>query len=97
MFGSFQACGQIHVDWTVLLPLRIRKSTIAEQERERERERERGAVNMKIITPEKIVPYKCCLLSLNISVKMDFDMDFLFNSSLLFNVVMFIVMFTEYG
>ncbi len=30
---------------------------------------ELGTVQMKVITPGKIVPHKCCLPSLNISVK----------------------------
>ncbi len=34
---------------------------------------------MNVITPEKIVPYKCCLPSSNISVEKDFDTDVLFN------------------
>ncbi len=33
----------------------------------------------KVVTPGKIVPGKCCLLSLNIGVKTDFDTDALFN------------------
>ncbi len=33
---------------------------------------------MKVITPVKVVPYKCCLPSSNTSVK-DFDTDVLFN------------------
>ncbi len=40
---------------------------------------EQGAVKIKVITPGKIVPYKCCLPSSNISVKKDFDIDVLFN------------------
>ncbi len=51
-------------------------SKFAERERESERERERergelGAVENKVITPQKIVP--CCLPSVNISVMKDFD------------------------
>ncbi len=38
-----------------------------------------GAVETKVIMPEKIVPYKCCLPSWNISVKRDFDTDVLLN------------------
>ncbi len=41
--------------------------------------RESGAVEMKITAAGKIVSYKCCLLSLNISVKFDFDTDVLIN------------------
>ncbi len=37
------------------------------------------ATETKVITPGKIVPYKCCLPSSSISVKKDFDTDFLFN------------------
>ncbi len=41
-----------------------------------ERERvEHGAAEMKVFTHGKIVPYKCCPPSLNISVKKDFDTD----------------------
>ncbi len=42
------------------------------------RERERlgpGTTEIKVITPEKIVPYKCCLPSSDISMKRDFDTD----------------------
>ncbi len=46
--------------------------------RERER-RKLGAVQTKVITPGKIVSHKCCLPSSNISVKMNFDTDVLFN------------------
>ncbi len=38
-------------------------------------ERERG--ELKVITPGKIVPYKCCLSSWNISAKKDFYTDIL--------------------
>ncbi len=41
----------------------------------RERDRERGAVQMKVMTPGKIVPYKCSLPSSNISVMKNFDTD----------------------
>ncbi len=45
--------------------------------RQRERERgESGAVEVKVITPKKIVPHKCRLPSSNISVKKVFDTDF---------------------
>ncbi len=37
-----------------------------------------GAVETEVIAPGKTVPYKCCLLSLNISMKKDFDTDVLF-------------------
>ncbi len=33
---------------------------------------ELGAVETKVITPEKVVPYKCCLPSSNISLKTSF-------------------------
>ncbi len=36
-------------------------------------ERERGAVEIKVITSGKIVLHNCCLLSLNIRRKKDFD------------------------
>ncbi len=49
-------------------------SKIAEQERER-REEPRATEN-EVITPGKIVPYKCCLPNSNISEK-DFDTDVL--------------------
>ncbi len=39
---------------------------------------EPGAVETKVITTRKIVSYKCCLPSSNISVKRDFDTDNLF-------------------
>ncbi len=45
-------------------------------------ERERGepeATGPKVITPEKIVPNKCCLPRLNISVKKDVDTDVPYN------------------
>ncbi len=45
-------------------------------------QREKGepvAVEMKVITPGKIVPHKCCLASLSISMTKDFDTDVLFN------------------
>ncbi len=48
-------------------------------EREREEREEPGATEIKVITPGKIVPYKCCLPSLNISVMKDFHTDALFN------------------
>ncbi len=45
-----------------------------------EREKmELGAVETKVITPGKIVPYECCLPSWNISVKKNFDTDVPFN------------------
>ncbi len=34
---------------------------------------------MKVIMPGAIVPNKCCLSSLNISLKKDFDTDALFD------------------
>ncbi len=43
---------------------------------DQERERERGqltAIKTKVITPRKIVLYKCCFPRTNISLKMDFD------------------------
>ncbi len=41
-----------------------------------ERERgEPGAGETKVITPGKIVPFKCCLPGPNISMKKDFDTD----------------------
>ncbi len=40
---------------------------------------EPGAVETKVFTPGKIVPYKCCLPGSNISVKKDFDTDVLLN------------------
>ncbi len=40
---------------------------------------EPGAIETKVITPGKIVPYKCCLPSSNISVKEDFNKNGLFN------------------
>ncbi len=46
---------------------------------ERKRERETEAVEMKVITPGKIVPYKCCLPSSNISMRKDFETDVIFN------------------
>ncbi len=45
-------------------------------------ERERGqpgATETKVVTPGKIVPYKCCLPGSNFSMKTDFDTDVLFN------------------
>ncbi len=39
-----------------------------------------GPVETKVITAGKIVPSKRCLPSWNISVKMDFDTDILFNT-----------------
>ncbi len=51
---------------------------------------------MKVITPRKIVPFKCCLPSSNISVKKDFtEMFFLTNVVTHFQVLS--VTFTEYG
>ncbi len=50
---------------------------------------------MEVITPGKIVPYKCCLPGLNISTQRNFDTDFL-----LTNIVTHLqvppVMFIEY-
>ncbi len=46
----------------------------------------------EVITPGKKKPYKCCLCSSNISMEKDFDMDVLF-----IKVVIFSVMFIEYG
>ncbi len=46
------------------------------------RERDRGepeAGETKVITPGKIVPYKCCPPGLNVRVRKDFDTDTLFN------------------
>ncbi len=37
-------------------------------------------MEIKVITPGKIVPYKCCLPNSNISVKKDLDTDVLFNT-----------------
>ncbi len=37
-------------------------------------------MELKVITPGKIVPCKCFLLSSNISMKKNFDTDGLFNS-----------------
>ncbi len=42
-------------------------------------EREKGAVETKVITIGKIVPYKCCLPSSDSSVKTDFNTDILFD------------------
>ncbi len=36
-------------------------------------------VKIKVITPGKIVPYKCCLPSWNISMKKGFNTDVLFD------------------
>ncbi len=53
--------------------------------KKRKRERgEPGAVEMKVITPGKIVPHKCCLPSLNIGVKTDFDTDIVLTLSHIF-------------
>ncbi len=51
-------------------------SVISIKERERGKP---GAIEMKVITPGKIVPDKCCLPNLNISVEKDFDAKILFN------------------
>ncbi len=50
---------------------------------------------MKVITPGKIVPYKRCLPSLNISVKRDFDADVLFTNVTHFQLLS--VTSIEYG
>ncbi len=42
-------------------------------------EREGGAVEMKVITPGKIVPHKCCLPNWNISLTKDFYVVVLFH------------------
>ncbi len=47
--------------------------------REERQRGKRGEVKAKVITPEKILPYKCCLPSFYISRKKDFDTDVLFN------------------
>ncbi len=39
---------------------------------------EPGAMETKVIMPRKIVPYKCCLPSPNISLKKEFDTEVLF-------------------
>ncbi len=58
----------------------LKKSKVKKSFRERERERgELGAVETKVITPGKIVPYKSSLPSSNISLKKDFDTDVLLN------------------
>ncbi len=49
----------------------------------------------KVITPRKIVPYKCCLPSSNISVKKDFNKDIFLTNVTHFEVLF--VTLTEYG
>ncbi len=60
---------------------------------ERDRERKLGATKTKVIMPRKIVPYKCCLPDLNISVKKDFD-TLCFTNVMYFQVLS--VMFIDY-
>ncbi len=50
---------------------------------------------MEMILPGKIVPYKCCLPSTNISVKKDFDADVLLSNVTHLQVLS--VIFIEYG
>ncbi len=40
---------------------------------------ELDAAEINVITPGKIVPYKCCLPCSKISAKTDFDTDVLYN------------------
>ncbi len=40
---------------------------------------ELGAIETKVIIAGEIVPYKCCLPSLSINIKKDFDTEILVN------------------
>ncbi len=55
----------------------------------------RGAMETKVITPGKVVPYKCCLPNLNVSVKKDFDTDVLLTDVTHFQLLS--LTFIEYG
>ncbi len=50
---------------------------------------------MKVIMPRKIVPHRCCLPSLNITMKKNFDIDNLLTYATHFQVLS--VMFIEQG
>ncbi len=51
---------------------------------------------MEIITPGKIVPFKCCLPSWNISVKKDLTQVFFKNNAVTYFQLLSVT-FTEYG
>ncbi len=55
-----------------------------------------GVVDTKVITPGKIVPYKRCLPSLNVTVMNDFDTD-VHLSNVVTHFQLFSVTFVEYG
>ncbi len=54
-----------------------------------------GVIETKLITPEKIVPYKCCLPNSNISIKKDFYTDFILTNIKHFHGLS--VTFIKYG
>ncbi len=57
---------------------------------------ELGAIEKKVISPGKIVPYKCCIPSSNIRVKEEFDTNF-FLTSIITHFQVLSVKFSEYA